>query len=626
MMIMRLGRFVGIALLVFVMVNISFVSADELDSADDISNDTTDFEVNPDYPKSNDTMDNVFRQDNLSIEKSAPEITFESTKLKSRDTVSIHLKNSTGEPLKSRNLTALLDNEKYSLSTNSKGIASFEINLDAGTYLLNVSFDGDENYGPVSKAARVKVSKLSTKISPASNFVIRGHYLSFYLYDQRNDEVSSKKVTFTLNGRSYARTTDSKGRVKLKIDLYGSKYPMKFKFRGDRQYKSSSKKINLLMVTSKSLTIGNSKLLSKGYLRIYLKDSTKSAVSKKNIKIKIGKKAFNKKTTSEGIAVIKPKAGTGTYIIKASCGKYWVSKKVRCVDQSVRDPLEENISLKNGIPDIDVMPGNYVWGDESATYTLTKAQYREVIQRDSHCLFLNKKLSRYTFFKTKSHPNTNHIVKREKWNVIERAVNVKIVQANRHNYWPGEITVSLKGKSYTYPEVRDVQSNALNCGPTSASVCTQVLRNYYCESYLAKQMGTNAEGTPCPKIIKGLEKNGFSCTYFYKATFGDALKELGKGGCALIFHAPYHYVAVLDISRDGKMVLVSNSYGTYDNIPSKWVKVNTLKNKFSKWEESLIVKLNYKLSNSTINSVNAFYNSMGTSWNRQNTNQIMGLI
>ncbi|WP_143753013.1 hypothetical protein [Methanobrevibacter gottschalkii] len=102
--------------------------------------------------------------------------------------------------------------------------------------------------------------------------------------------------------------------------------------------------------------------------------------------------------------------------------------------------------------------------------------------------------------------------------------------------------------------------------------------------------------------------------------------SLKKGGAALVFHAPRHYVSILDISSDGKKVLVSNSYGSYDNIPTKWTKISYMKTKFSKWEESVIVRSNYKLSDSVKDSVNCFYNSMGTNWYRHSTSQKMGLV
>lgn len=272
------------------------------------------------------------------------------------------------------------------------------------------------------------------------------------------------------------------------------------------------------------------------------------------------------------------------------------------------------------------MPGSYVMGDESATYTLKRSKYREVIQRDSYCLFLNNRLSRYVFFKTKSHPKLNHVMKREKWNVIEREINKKIVKKNKHGYWPGQVTVSLKGKSYKYSEVRDVQNTGYTCGPTSASVCSQVLRNYVCERYLAKLSQTDRKGTQPQKLADALKKNNFTCTYFYGDSFSIGLSELKKGGCALVFHAQNHYVSILDISPNGKKVLVSNSYGSYDNIPTKWVSVSYMKKKFGDYDTSLVVRLNYTLSESKKSSVNCFYNSMGTKWNRHGPNSQIGRV
>ena len=123
-------------------------------------------------------------------------------------------------------------------------------------------------------------------------------------------------------------------------------------------------------------------------------------------------------------------------------------------------------------------------GDNDAKYTLKKSQYMKVIKRDSYCLFLYGKLSKYTFFKTKESPKVYHILKHEKWNVIERAINTKLVKMNKYkNNWPKSITVKLKGKSYTYSEVRDIQNTEYTCGPTSASVCSQVLKKFNSDKY-----------------------------------------------------------------------------------------------------------------------------------------------
>ena len=185
-----------------------------------------------------------------------------------------------------------------------------------------------------------------------------------------------------------------------------------------------------------------------------------------------------------------------------------------------------------------------------------------------------------------------------------------------------KVTASLKGKAYTYSEVRDVQNTEYNCGPTSCSVCSQVLRNYVCESQLAQLAGSQPEiGTSTSQMVSALEKYNFKCTYFYRSSYESALDELKKGGCAVVFHTKDHYVTLLDISKDGTQVLVSNSYGSYYDIPTGWLSTRYMQTRYYKnYDDGLIVRLDYSLNQSTKNIINYYYSNMG-SWTRQNTNE-----
>ena len=611
-------------LLVFICFNIAAVSANDLNSTDDLElNNESAIELEDETAVLNDGNGS---DDEVSVEKTTPSITISSDNVKSRDTLEIYLKNSTGSPLKSKEFTAILNNKQYSLKTNMEGYSKINIDLPAKTYRLDVVFNGDDEYNSVSKSFNIVVSKMNTKFTESANFILKNSYLHLTLTDSNGNPVSGKKVTIKVNGKKYTRKTNSNGKVSVKIKSSKSKNSVKASFGGDNQFKSSSKKFNVYVIKkSLSINIGNSKFLTNGFIRVYLKSSGK-ALSKKRVTVYVGGKKFALKTSSEGIAVFKPMVKEGHYTVKAKYGKYYSAKYLKCYEGNVKDPLRENITYKNGKPDIDLMPGNYVMGDGNAKYTIKKSQYREVLKRDSYCLFLFNKLTKYTFFKTKSHPKLYHIIKREKWNVIERAINAKMVKKNKQGYWPGKISVSLKGKSYKYPLVRDAQNNGHTCGPTSCSMCSQVLKNYVCERYLAKLSKTDRYGTSCDAMIKALKKNNFVATYFYKSSFGKALNEVKKGGADLIFHAYNHYVSILDISKNSKKVLVSNSYGTYDNIPTGWVKVSYMKKKFSNIDESLIVKLNYKLSDSMINSIGCYYTSMGKNWVAQNTHQSIGRV
>ncbi|WP_295112345.1 hypothetical protein [uncultured Methanobrevibacter sp.] len=561
--------------------------------------------------------------DSHSVEKSHPIISIDSNNIKSKDVLNINLVDSTGNVLKFKNITAKINNKNFKLVTNSKGVAKLNVNLPAGKYKLTIQTREDDNFKATSKTFNLKLSKISTSIIYQSNFVLNNNYFYSFLKDENGNGISSKKITLILNGKTYVKKTNVNGRIAIKIKSSSKKLSIYYKFDGDDYYFRTSKKVNFYVNEHTSLNIGNSKLITGGYLRIYLKGEGYSSYWKKTITVTVGNLKFSKKTNAEGIVIIRPNMDVGKYKVSARYGKYYTFKIMYCYKAIAKDPLKEVVPLKNGAPDIDVMTGNYVGGDGSRTYILTKSQYMEVLKRDSQCLFLKNKLTKYVFFKTKHYPNTYHILNREKWNVIEKAINEKLVDANTYGYWPGIIKVSLKGRSYSYPEVRDWQDTAYTCGPTSCSMCSQVLKNYLCEAYIAKYAhSTKAFGTSCSDMSKVLEKKNFKCEYYYRNSFAYALNELKKGGCALVFHARNHYVAILDISTNGKLVLVSNSYGTYDNIASKWLSVSYMKTRYYKnYDDGLIVRLNYNLNDNIKNQISCYYSNFVPNWAAHNTRE-----
>ena len=617
----------ALILAILIVLSISVVSASDNNATGDLTID----DANENGESDVDSVELVADDD--SSEKQTPSISVNSSKVTSGQSIGISLKNSDDVDLVNKNLTAIINNEKKPLFTDENGIANLKLDLPAKSYILQVVFEGDEDYANVTKTFNIEVLKADSTIVEGDSYLKKGQYFYSYLKDVDGSPIGDAKITFTVNGKTYTGTTNSNGRAGFKISLPVGSYSLKMSFAGNDYYKTISKSINLVVLTATSINIGNSILLTNGYLRIYLKSDTPSAIANQVVKITINGKVYTKKTNSEGIIVFKPLQGTGKLLISvefegtSTVAGSQASKEVNGIKGNAKNPLTSKIPLKNGVPNVDYMIGSYVMADNDMTYTLTKAQYKEVLKRDSYCLYLNKKLSKYTFFKSKAEPKLNHIIKREKWNVIERAINTKIVLKNRHGYWPSQIKVSLKGKSYTYAEVRDEQNTGYTCGPTSCSMCSQALRNYYCEKYLAKKAGSNYyTGSSTSGLKKALEKCHFQCSVYYKSSFSKALKQLKKGGCALVFHTWNHYISILDISKDGKKVLIGNPSGDYDHgshkIPTKWLTVKYMYKRFNNYDTSgLIVKLKYNLKKATKNKINNFYSSMGTKWSRQNTNE-----
>ena len=503
-----------------------------------------------------------------------------------------------------------------SLNEDTIGYSENNDDLSSNDYDTEISKDYTDNLNAKDN------KKSDTKITPYSNFVKKGEKYYIYLTDKNGDGIANKKLSIEFNGNTYVKTTDDDGKVGIKVSSSGPTSSMTVNFDGDDRFNPVSKTLDFYIDKTISIKIGNKKLITNGYLRIYL-SGKKKYIAYKTIEIRIGNKVFTKKTNAEGFVVIKPEVGQGKYDVTVTYGNYVVSKRIICEKGDVINPFEKTVPRVNGVPDIDVMPANFVMGDNNGKYKIKKSQYREVMKRDSYSLYLYGKLSKYTFFKTKASPNVYHIIKREKWNVIERVINKKMVKKNLYKYWPKSVTVSLKGKAYTYGEVRDVQNTGYTCGPTASSMCSQALRNYYSEKYFQIKMHATG-GVNIPVVKSVLQNHKFKAYYYYSNSINSAVNQVKKGGAALIAFLPNHYVAVIDASHDGKKILVSNSYGAYNvggdsKVPTAWVSLKYFKSKFA--GIGLVVKLNYKLSSKTKTQIHNIYTSMGPNWIRQNTNE-----
>ena len=633
----------------FLLINICVVSASDVNMTDEspvLGADEGDSVIVQDISDENqvleaDNADSVVSQDVSEDEpeilekssKTTPSISINNNVHTKQDSLEVTLKDNKGNKIAGENVIVNIAGKNYTIKTASNGVAKLKIGLAAKNYPVEVFYKGNDNYNSLSKTFTFTVLKTDTKVSYSSDTVLKSNYFYSYLKDSKGNPISGVGVGLTVCGKTYIVKTDANGVAKLKIGLSINTYPFKISFNGNKFYNPSSKDLRLIVPYTTSIAIGNSKLLTNGYLKIYLKSDYQTAIRNKDVVITANGVKFNQKTTSEGIISFKPflSVGKHTISVKYAGTRYIMgsssSKSVDCIKGDALNPLTTKVPTVNGAPNVDYLIRGYVLANENGQYTLTKSQYKEVIDRDSYCLFLNSALSKYTCFKSKDEPNYQHIIKREKWNVIERAINTKIVKANKYNYWPDSITVNLKGKQYSYSEVRDEQNTGYTCGPTSNSICSQALRNYVNEWRMAQLAGTTYEdGSSTSGLKTALESCNMKCDYFYKSSWSTALNELSKGNCALVFHTWYHYVAIIDISADGKKVLVVNPSGDYDHgshdIPTKWLSIDYMYGRFNDYDtSSLIVKLKYSLSSSTKNTVNNFYSSMGTNWNRHNVNE-----
>ena len=93
-------------------------------------------------------------------------------------------------------------------------------------------------------------------VEGSTDFDVVGDSFKIKLSDADNNIIPNKKISFTVNGITYAKNMDSKGIVSLKINLANGTYCIAAKFSGDSKYKQSSK--------TATITVKNTVIVEKG--------------------------------------------------------------------------------------------------------------------------------------------------------------------------------------------------------------------------------------------------------------------------------------------------------------------------------------------------------------------------
>ncbi|MBR3113684.1 MAG: DUF3344 domain-containing protein [Methanobrevibacter sp.] len=193
----------------------------------------------------------------------------------------------------------------------------------------------------LQKILVTSMPKITTSIS-ANNvnmFYLSGKQLILTLKDNKGNVLSKKHVSIKLNGNTFDRTTDSKGKVKLTISLAPKTYSASITFAGDGMYVGSTSKVNVVVKKATPKIVASKKTFkvktkTKKYT-ITFKTNTGKPMKKVKVTLKVKGKTYKATTTAKGKATFKitklTKKGKFTATIRYSGNKYYkaVSKSVK---------------------------------------------------------------------------------------------------------------------------------------------------------------------------------------------------------------------------------------------------------------------------------------------------------
>ncbi len=162
--------------------------------------------------------------------------------------MNIFLKNSKGNPIASKLLIIKFNKNYFYKYTNKNGIAYLKIISKPGTYSVNIKYKGSTAYLANSISFKAKSYLDKTKIVVNNSNVVKGNYLNAYLKNSDNKPISNQKVVINFNNTQVSKTTDSNGKVSLKINAQPNTYNTTIKFLGSTSYSSSSNSLNVTVI------------------------------------------------------------------------------------------------------------------------------------------------------------------------------------------------------------------------------------------------------------------------------------------------------------------------------------------------------------------------------------------
>ena len=200
------------------------------------------------------------------------------------------------------------------------GVASVKINsLIAGDYKVNVTYSGDKTYEVSNNVFNLAVNpmKVNLNISDVVMFYRDGTRMVAILTDIKGNPIANATVYFTINGKTYARTTDTNGTASLAINLISKIYNATILYNGSDIYDKLSKNIT---VTVNPTILANDTVLMYMDGTVFVAkflDKTGKALTNTSVKFNINGVFYTRITDNDGVAKLNIRLRPGSYILTA---------------------------------------------------------------------------------------------------------------------------------------------------------------------------------------------------------------------------------------------------------------------------------------------------------------------
>ena len=225
---------------------------------------------------------------------------------------------SQGNFLKNKNIQFNINGVFYTRTTNDKGIAMMNINLNPGKYIITAKnlVTGEQSSNIITVKSLIVQKDLTKYYLNASRFQTT-------IYNKDGSLAVNKEVTFNINGVFYHRTTDSNGVASLGISLRPGEYIITTMFDG----LAIGNKVTVLpTLVTKNL---NMKYLDGSSFTAQTLDGQGKPLANQNVSFNVNGVFYYKVTDNNGMAKLNIRLMPGEYIITSCWNNFQTGNTIK---------------------------------------------------------------------------------------------------------------------------------------------------------------------------------------------------------------------------------------------------------------------------------------------------------
>ena len=259
----------------------------------------------------NDDYDPSSAQAKITVKKDSTKIVASNVNMipKMAENYVITLKDGNGKALAYQKVTFKVNGKTYNKKTNSKGQATLKLKFTKSkSYKITINFKATNKYkaSKVTKTIKVKYSSKTSKLTVPKVTITPKTSKSYTvtLSDGNGKGIAKQKVTVKINGKTYTKMTNSKGKVTVKVKFSSLKtYKVTASYKGSKIYKKASASGSIKVAkTSTSLTAPNMEITPKteGVYTATLKDSNNKVLASQKVTVQLNGITYTKTTSNNG--------------------------------------------------------------------------------------------------------------------------------------------------------------------------------------------------------------------------------------------------------------------------------------------------------------------------------------